>query len=39
MGSTKCDKKRCEVYVSVSEANTFTSNVTGETFKINHNQL
>ena len=33
--STKCDKKRYEVCVNVSETNTFTTNVTGETYKIN----
>ena len=31
VGSTKCGKKRCEVCMNVSETNTFTSNVTGET--------
>ena len=36
VGSTKCGKKRCEVCMNVSETNTFTSNVTGETYKINH---
>ena len=35
VGSTKCGKKRCEVCVNVSETNRFTSNVTGETYKIN----
>ena len=33
VGSTKCGKKRCEVCMNVSETNTFTSNVTGETYK------
>ena len=33
VGSTKCGKKRCEVCVNVSETNSFTSNVTGETYK------
>ena len=36
VGSTKCDKKRYEVCVNVSETNTFTTNVSGETYKINH---
>ena len=36
VGSSKCGKKRCEVCINVSETNTFTSNVTGETCKINH---
>ena len=36
VGSTKCSKKRCEVCVNVSGTNTFTSNVTGKTYKINH---
>ena len=36
VGSTKCSKKRCEVCMNVSETNTFISNVTGETYKINH---
>ena len=35
VGSTKCCKKRCEVCVNVSETNTLTSNVTGETYNIN----
>ena len=34
--STKCGKKRCEVCINVSETNTFTSDVTGETYKINY---
>ena len=36
MGSKGCGKKRCEVCVNVCETDTFTSTVTGETFKINH---
>ena len=36
VGSTKCDKKRYEVCVNVSETNIFTTNVSGETYKINH---
>ena len=31
VGSTKCGKKRCEVCANVSETNTFSTNVTGET--------
>ena len=36
VGSTRCGKKKCEVCMNVSETNTFTSNVTGKTYKINH---
>ena len=36
VGSMKCGKKRCEVCMNVSKTNTFTSYVTGETYKINH---
>ena len=36
VGSKGCGKKRCEVCVNVCETDTFTSTVTGETFKINH---
>ena len=36
MGSYKCGGKRCEVCKYVTETDTFTSTVTGETFKINH---
>ena len=36
VGSKGCGKKRCEVCVNVCEADTFTSRVTGETFKNNH---
>ena len=35
VGSTKYVKKRCDVRVNVSETNTFTSNDTGQTNKIN----
>ena len=35
VGSMKCDKKKCEVCMNISERNTFTSNVTGEAYKIN----
>ena len=34
--SKKCDKKRCEVCMNVSETNKCTSNVTGKTYKINN---
>ena len=34
--STKCGKKMCKVCMNVSETNTFTRNVTGKTYKINH---
>ena len=36
VGSSKCGKKRCEVWDVISEADTFSSTVTGESFKINH---
>ena len=36
VGSTKYGKKRCEVCMNISETNSFTSNATGETYKINH---
>ena len=36
VGSTKCGKKRCEICVNVPETNTFMSNVTGDTYKINY---
>ena len=36
MGSFKCKKHRCEVCINVIETDTFTSAVTGESFKINH---
>ena len=36
VGSTKCGKERFEVRVTVCETNTFTRNVTGKTYKINH---
>ena len=36
VGSKGCGKKRCEVCVNVCETDTFSSTVTGETFKINH---
>ena len=34
--SFKCNKPRCEVCINVIETDTFTSTVTGESFKINH---
>ena len=36
VGSFKCNKPRREVCISVIETDTFTSTVTGESFKINH---
>ena len=36
VGSTKCGKKRCEICMNVSGTNTFTSTVTGKTYKIYH---
>ena len=36
MGSKGCGKKRCVVCVNVCETDTFSSTVTGETFKTNH---
>ena len=35
-GSMKCGNKRSEVFMNVSETNTFISNATGETYKIDH---
>ena len=35
VGSKKCGKSRCDVCLNVEETDTFTSSVTGETFKIN----
>ena len=34
--SSKCCKRRCEVYNNVADTSTFSSTVTGDTFKINH---
>ena len=36
VGSSKCAKKRCEVCDVISETDTFSSTVTGDSFKINH---
>ena len=36
IGSKKCAKNRCEVCDYVTDTDTFTSTVTGESFKINH---
>ena len=36
MGSKGSGKKHCKVCVNVCETDTFSSTVTGETFKINH---
>ena len=36
MGSFRCGIKHCEVCKYTTETNTFTSSVTGETYKINH---
>ena len=36
VGSKGCGQKRCEVCVNVCETDTFSSTVTGETYKINH---
>ena len=35
VGSTKYGNKRCEVCINIFEKNMFTSNITGETYKIN----
>ena len=37
VGSKGCGKERCEVCINVCETDTFSSTVTGETFKIDHN--
>ena len=36
VGSSKCGKRRCEVCNNVTDTSTFSSTVTGDTFKINH---
>ena len=36
VGLRQCKKRRCEVYTDVSETDTFSSTVTGETFHINY---
>ena len=36
VGSFKCNKPRCLVWVNVTATNTFSSTVTGKTYKINH---
>ena len=36
VGSKNCAKNRCEVCDYVTDTDTFTSTVTGESFKINH---
>ena len=36
VGSSKCDKRRCEVCYNITDTSTFSSTVTGDTFKINH---
>ena len=35
-GSYKCGNLRCLVYNNIEETDTFTSTITGESFKINH---
>ena len=36
VGSSKCGKRRCEVCNNVTGTSTFSSAVTGDTFKLNH---
>ena len=36
VGSFRCGSKRCEVCKYITETDTFTSSITGETYKINH---
>ena len=36
VGSKKCAKNRCDVCDYMTDTDTFTSTVTGESFKINH---
>ena len=36
VGSSKCGKQRCEVCNNVTHTSTFSSTVTGDTFKIHH---
>ena len=35
-GSFRCGSKHCEVCKYITETDTFTSSVSGETYKINH---
>ena len=39
VGSSKCGKQRCEVCNNVTDTSTFSSTVTGDTFKINQPQF
>ena len=36
IGSSRCAKKCCDVCVNNSRMDTFTSTITGETYKVNH---
>ena len=36
VGLRQCKKRRCEVGSNVTETDTFSSTVTGETFQVNH---
>ena len=36
VGSFKCNKPRCFVCVNVTETSTFSSTVTGKSYRINH---
>ena len=36
VGLFRCRSKRCEVCKYITETDTFTSSITGETYKINH---
>ena len=35
-GSFKCGGRRCQVFLNVTETETFTSTSTNQTYKINH---
>ena len=36
VGSFKCEGRRCQVCLNVTETETFTSTSTNQTYKINH---
>ena len=36
VGSFNCKRSRCQICTYVNETDSFTSTVTGETYKINH---
>ena len=36
VGSSKCGKRRCEVWNNVTDTSIFSNTMTGDIFKINH---